>query len=341
MLSSGSPPVLVAAVQAAPVFLDRDATVEKACRLIAEAGAEGAKLVVFPEAFIPTYPFWIWLIPAGKTAVLRDLYARLLDNAISVRGEEALRLGAAARDAGVHVAMGINELNTEASGTTLYNSMLYLGPDGSVLGTHRKLIPTAGERLVHAQGDGSTLGVHDLPIGKVSGLICWENYMPLARYALYAGGVEIYLAPTWDRGEPWTSTLRHIAKEARAYVIGCCSVMHRSHIPEEFASLRDYLPADQEWINPGESAIVDPDGKFVVEPVRGREEILYAQVEPARVRGPRWQLDVAGHYGRPDIFQLTIDRRSHPMVREMDGVSHPKSDVIAPVVLPPDLSAET
>ena len=319
MLQSSSPPFLIAAVQAAPVFLDGEATLEKACQLIREAAARGARLVVFPEAFLPSYPFWIWFIPAGKTAVLRSLYADLLDNSVSVPGEETRRLGEVARETGVYVAIGVNERNVEASGTTLYNSILYLGPDGSVLGTHRKLVPTAGERLVHAQGDGSTLGVYDLPIGRLGGLICWENYMPLARYSLYAAGIELYLAPTWDRGEPWTSTLRHIAKEGRAYVVGCCTALRLDQIPERYAFLREYLPPDLEWINPGDSAIVDPDGKFVVEPVREREQILYAEIQPTNLRGPRWQLDVAGHYGRPDIFQLMVDRSSRPMTSSPSG----------------------
>ncbi|HEV2123888.1 MAG TPA: nitrilase-related carbon-nitrogen hydrolase, partial [Chloroflexota bacterium] len=170
-------------------------------------------------------------------------------------------------------------------------------------------VPTAGERLVHAQGDGSTLDVYDLPIGRLSGLICWENYMPLPRYALYARGVELYVAPTWDRGEPWISTLRHVAKEGRTYVVGCCSAVHRDSIPQRYGFMGEFLPADIEWINPGGSAIVDPDGKFVVEPVLQREEILYAEINPAHLRGPRWQLDVAGHYGRPDVFRFAVDRR--------------------------------
>jgi nitrilase len=311
VLQSSAAPFRVAAVQAAPVFLDLDATLEKACALIAEAGANGAKLVVFPEAFLPTYPFWIWFVPAGRTQALRELYAELLDHAVAVPSDATARLSVAAREAGVYVAMGINEINAEASGTTLYNSILYIGSDGQILGTHRKLVPTAGERLVHAQGDGSTLDVYDLPIGRLSGLICWENYMPLPRYALYAGGVEIYVAPTWDRGEPWISTLRHIAKEGRTYVIGCCSAVHRDAIPERYAFMREFLPADLKWINPGGSAIVDPDGKLVVEPVLEREAILYAEINPALLRGPRWQLDVAGHYARPDVFHFAVDRRRH------------------------------
>ena len=312
MLRSTSEPFRIAAVQAAPVFLDLDATIEKSCALIAEAGANGAKLVVFPEAFLPSYPFWIWFVPAGRTPVLRELYAELLDNAVAVQGDATARLGAAAREAGVYLAMGINEINAEASGTTLYNSILYIGSDGEVLGKHRKLVPTGGERLVHAQGDGSTLDVYDLPIGRLSGLICWENYMPLARHALYAGGVELYVAPTWDRGEPWISTLRHVAKEGRTYVIGCCSAVHRDSIPERYSFMQEFLPRDLEWINPGGSAIVDPDGKFVVEPVLQREEILYGDIDPAQLRGPRWQLDVAGHYGRPDVFRFAVDRRGRP-----------------------------
>jgi len=306
-------PFLVAAVQAAPVFLDREATVEKACSLIAEAGARGAKLAVFPEGFIPAYPFWIWFIPAGETHALRELYAELLDNAVTIPSAATDRLCAAARDAGVHVAIGVNERNAEASGTTLYNSLLYIGADGRILGKHRKLVPTAGERLVHAQGDGSTLEVYDLDIGRLGGLVCWENYMPLARYALYAWGVQLYAAPTWDRGEPWLSTLRHIAKEGRAYVLGCCSAMRRSDVPDRYAFKAKYLP-DAEWLNPGDSAIVDPDGKFLVEPVREREEILYAEVDPRRLSGPRWQLDVAGHYARPDVFELRVRRRARPLV---------------------------
>ncbi|MEA2691010.1 MAG: nitrilase [Acidobacteriota bacterium] len=315
MADAGQQPFLVAAVQAAPVFLDRAATVEKACALIAEAGAAGARLAVFPEGFIPAYPLWAWFIPPGETHALRELYSELVENAVSVPSPATARLCEAAREAGVAVAMGINEINSEASGATLYNSLLYIGPDGRLLGSHRKLVPTVGERMVHGQGDGSSLDVHELPFGRLSGLICWENYMPLARYALYAQGVQIYAAPTWDRGEPWISTLRHIAKEGRVYVVSACSAMRKADVPDRLGFKAKYLTGGDEWINPGDSAIVNPDGKLLAGPVRHEETILYAEVDPRQMVGPRFQLDVAGHYGRPDVFELTVHREARPMVR--------------------------
>ena len=310
---------VVAAAQSAPVFLDRQASVDKACEIIREAEQAGARLLVFPEGFIPTYPFWSWFIPAARTQDLRELYAGLLDNAVTVGDESTARLCEATQAAEMAVVMGINETNAEASGATLYNSLLFIGPDGEVLGTHRKLVPTVGERMVHGRGDGQGLQVHELPFARLSGLICWENYMPLARYTLYAGGAQIHVAPTWDRDEPWLSTLRHIGKEGRVYVIGCCSAVHRDQIPDRFSFKKDYLPDSMEWINPGGSAIADPDGKWVVEPVWKSEEILYAEVDPEKMKGPRFQLDVAGHYGRPDIFQLSVNRSRQTMVQETSG----------------------
>lgn len=142
--------------------------------------------------------------------------------------------------------------------------------------------------------------------------------MPLARYTLYAGGAQIHVAPTWDRGEPWLSTLRHIGKEGRVYVIGCCSAVHRDQIPDEYGFKEQFLPATMEWINTGGSAVVDPDGKWVVEPVFEREEILYAEIDPAKMTGPRFQLDVAGHYSRPDLFQLSVNRQPQPLIRDAE-----------------------
>ena len=197
-----------AAVQAAPVFLNREATVEKAVRLIEEAGRGGARLVVFPESFIPAYPDWVWVIPPGRESVYNRLQAEFLANAVDIPGPATDRLADAARRAGAYVVMGVTERNTEASGASLYNTLVFFSPEGTLLGKHRKLVPTGGERLVWARGDGSTLQVFDTPLGKIGALICWENYMPLARYALYAWGTQIYIAATWDRGKSAVATTK-------------------------------------------------------------------------------------------------------------------------------------
>ena len=295
---------LVAAVQMSPVFLDRDATIDRACEAITVAAAGGARLVVFPEAFVPGYPLWVWSLAAGQTQELRALYAELVDQSVTIPGVAVSRLCDAARDAGVHVAIGVNERNAEASGTSLYNSLVFISSDGSVLGVHRKLVPTAGERLVHAQGNGASLTTYDTPLGRIAGLICWENYMPLARQALYNLGVHVYVAPTWDRGEPWLSTLRHIAKEGRVYVIGCGSAMRATDLPDRFGFKAGVTASATGWINPGDSMIVDPDGKILAGPLHEQQDILLAEIDPQRIVGPRWQLDVAGHYSRPDVLEL-------------------------------------
>ena len=304
----------IAVVQAAPVVLDREATVSKARELIAEAGRNGARLVVFPEAFIPTYPDWVWRIPPGRHGMLADAYAELLEQSVEIPGPVTEDLSRAARQAGVYVAMGLNERNAQASNASLYNTLLYIGPEGELLGKHRKLVPTAPERMVWAQGDGSTLEVYDTPLGRLGGLICWENYMPLARYSLYAWGVQIYLAPTWDNGEPWLSTLRHIAKEGRVYVVGCSIAMRKQDIPDRLEFKAEYYSGVGEWINKGGSAIVGPDGKFLAGPLNAEEGILYAELDPRQMRGSKWNLDVAGHYARPDVFRLTVSREDRPMI---------------------------
>jgi nitrilase len=304
----------VAAVQAAPVFLDREATVDKACGLIAEAGRSGAGLVAFTEAFIPAYPDWVWAVPPGEEGVLNDLYAELLANSVEVPSPATERLCKAAARARAHVVVGINERNAEASGGSMYNTLLYIDAHGNIMGKHRKLVPTGGERLVWAQGDGSTLDAYDTPFGKLGGLICWENYMPLARYAMYAWGTQIYVAATWDRGEPWLSTLRHIAKEGRVYVLGCGMALRKSDIPDHYEFKQRFYEGVGEWINVGDSAIAGPDGEFVAGPLREAEGILYAEIDPRRLGGPRWMLDVAGHYARPDVFQLTVNRERRPMI---------------------------
>ncbi len=309
----------IAAVQASPVFLNREATGEKACGLIAEAAGQGARLIVFPESFIPTYPDWVWAVPPGRGKVLSELYAEFLANAVEVPGPLTEQLGEAARKSGAYVVMGVTEKDTEASGASLYNTLLYFSPEGHLLGKHRKLVPTGGERLVWAPGDGSTLEVYDTPLGKIGGLICWENYMPLARYSMYAWGTQIYIAPTWDQGEPWLSTLRHIAKEGRVYVVGCCIALRRDDIPDRLEYKQKFYSGDREWINVGDSAIVNPEGEFIAGPVRMKEEILYAEVDPRLMQGPKWMLDVAGHYARPDVFELIVHRDAHPMIRVVES----------------------
>jgi len=303
----------VAVVQHSPVFLDLDASVEKACSLIKEAGDNGAQLVLFPECFLPTYPLWVWFIPPGQTHALRGLYSELVENAVEIPGKHIERISAAAKKARCHVAIGANERNSEASGTSLFNTLVLIDDHGKLIGRHRKLIPTAGERLVHASGDGSSLEVYQTALGRLSGLICWEHYMPLAKYTLYALGSQILLAPTWDRGEPWLSTMRHNAKEGRVYVLSSCAAVRRDSIPDRYSFKEEYLP-QTEWINPGLSAIVDPDGKFIAEPVENEETVLYAELDPKNFTGPRFQLDVAGHYARPDIFELRVNRRENPLV---------------------------
>ena len=310
------------------MYLDRDRTLDKACGLIEEAGRGGANLVVFPEAFVPGYPLWVWFIPPGRTADLREAYAVLHENALAIPSESTTRLCDAARSSGAAVAIGVNERNTEASGSTLYNTLLYIGPDGTILGKHRKLVPTGGERLVWGRGDGSDLEVYDLPFGRLSGLICWENYMPLARYALAAWGTQIHLAPTWDRGEPWLSTMRHVAKEGRSVVVGCCQAVRKDDIPDTLSFKSRYLSDLDGWINPGGSVIVDPDGKIIAGPANETETILYADVREEQLIGPRWQLDIGGHYARPDVFELIVHRRRTVPIQEvvekrLQGSRHP------------------
>jgi nitrilase len=287
---------IVAAVQAAPVFLDREATIEKACTQIAKAAREGASLVVFAEAFAPGYPEWIWRVPVYEDP---ELSRRLHANAIQVPSAATERLGAAAAEAGVYVAIGTSEI----CGSTLYCTVLYFAPDGTLAGRHRKLMPAGGERTIWGMGDGSTLDVIQTPFGVVGGLICWENYMPLARAAMYARGVDVYLAPTWDNSALWIATMQHIAREGGCYVVGVTSVLSTEQVPEDLRG--EY--AGEEWITRGNTAIVAPGGRIIVGPVKDREDILYAEIDPDLIAARRRELDPAGHFARPDVFRLSVD----------------------------------
>ena len=247
-------PLTVAVVQAAPVLFDRDATVEKACQLTHEAAAQGARVILFPEAFIPAYPRGLTFgtVVGSRTLQGRETWQAYWDNAVEMPSPATDALGEAARQAQAYLAVGVIERDTTFSGGTLYCTLLYFSPQGELLGKHRKLKPTAAERLIWGEGDGSTLTVVDSPYGRIGGLICWENYMPLARMAMYAKGVELYLAPTADSRDTWQATLRHIACEGRCFVLGCNQFVTKAMYPaglpgiEELATpAGDHLPRRQ------------------------------------------------------------------------------------------------
>jgi len=304
----------IAAIQAAPVYMDREATVEKSCKLIADAAKNGARLAVFTESFIPTYPDWIWNVPAGKLSLNQQLYGELLEQSVIIPSPAIDRLCQAVRDAGIYVVIGINERNIDASGGSLFNTLIYIDPTGNLLGRHQKLVPTAPERTIWAYGDPSTLAVYDTDLGKISGLICHENYMPLVRYSLYAQGVEIYFAPTYDESEAWQSTLRHIGREGRVYVVGCGMVLKKEDVLAHSPQLQPYYETVGEWINTGNSMIAGPSGEILAGPLNKEEGILYADVDLKMSRGMRWNLDVAGHYARPDAFHLTVLKVPTPIL---------------------------
>jgi nitrilase len=297
--------VKVACIQAEPAVLDREATLDKLAALAAEASSEGAQLLVFPEAFIPAYPSSVWAkaLAGWATPGAKEAFAWLARESVEVPGPAAERLGGIARECGVWLVTGVTEIDP-ARPSTLFNSLLYHGPDGTLVERHRKLVPTNHERLVWGQGDGGGLRALETPIGRIGGLICWENYMPLARFALYESGVEIYLASTADDGDAWQSTLVHIARESRAFVISPSHYQRASSYPADFP-LRDLLEG-VDVIGRGGSAILAPDGSYLAGPVYDREEILYAELDPRRLWEERQRFDAAGHYHRPDVLELSV-----------------------------------
>jgi len=304
------PPTRLAVVQSAPAFLDRQASVELAAAKVAEAAASGAELVVFTEAFIPGYPTWIWrLRPGGDWGACEALHQRLLANAVQLDSDQLEPLYQAARQHQVTVVCGVEERDSGLSRATLYNSILVIGPDGRLLNHHRKLMPTNPERMVWGFGDASGLRVVETPAGRIGALLCWENYMPLARYALYAEGVEIYIAPTYDSGDDWIASLRHIAREGRCWVIGCGNLMHVSDIPADLPGRESLYPDPEEWVNPGDSLVIAPDGQVVVGPLHREAGILTAEIDLEAAAAAKRALDIVGHYSRPDIFTLSVNRR--------------------------------
>jgi nitrilase len=315
MAKKASSPYRVAVVQHPPVALSRSKTLARGVELLEEAAAGGAKLVSFPETWVPGYPEWIWsLRPGDDYGLSGEIHKRLLENSVDLKAGQLKPIQAAARRLKVTVSIGIHEREGEFSRGTIYNTVVLVGPDGEVLNRHRKLVPTNPERMVWGEGDATGLRVSDTPSGRVGGLICWENYMPLARFAIFAQGCEIYVAPTWDEGDTWLSTMRHIAAEGRCWVLGNGCSMRGKDMPSDFPERSRLYPDPDKWLNPGDSVIVSPSGDVVAGPLHEKHGILYADCDPARAAAAKRTLDVAGHYGRPDIFRLEVNRETRAPV---------------------------
>ena len=308
----------LAIVQTAPVFLDKTKTIELAVSKIEEAARNGAELIVFTEAFIPGYPAWIWrLRPGGDWNLSEQLHQRLLNNAVDMESGDLKPLYEAAKKHRITIVCGIEERDSNLSRSTLYNSVVVIGPEGALMNKHRKLMPTNPERMVWGFGDASGLKVTDTSAGRIGTLLCWENYMPLARYALYSQGVELYIAPTYDSGDDWIGSLQHIAREGGCWVIGCGNLMKGSDIPDDFPEKDGLYPEADEWVNPGDSVVIAPGGRIVAGPLRCEEGLLFCEIDLQKAGIAKRALDVTGHYSRPDIFRLHINAKPQsPVVFE-------------------------
>lgn len=312
------PTCRVAVVQAAPRPFERQATLDKMCHLVAESAATGAQMILFPEAFVPAYPRGLGFgtVVGSRSAEGRRLWERYWANAIPVPSEHTDIMGEAARTANAYLVIGVIEQDAPpgivpsptGAGGTLYCTLLYFGPDGRLLGKHRKLKPTGAERLIWGEGDGSTLTVLQTPLGRIGGLVCWENYMPLARMALYGKRVEIYLAPTADARDTWQATLRHIACEGRCFVLGCNQFLTKDSYADDLECIED-LASLPHVLCRGGSAIVSPLGEYIAGPLFDQEGILTADLDLADVAQAKFDFDVVGHYARPDIFRLSVNEK--------------------------------
>jgi nitrilase len=289
--------VKVACVQAESVVFDRAATIDKIDRLAGEIAGNGARLALFPEAFIPVYPSSRWARYLAGWADSTALFARLAQESLTIPGADSDRLAEIARRNGIWLAVGANELERG----TIYNALLLYSPDGELALHHRKLMPTNHERLVWGLGDGNGLEAVEADFGNVGGLICWENLMPLARFALYQSGVEIYLAPTADDSEAWHDSIRHIARESRAFVLSSCVFQRASSYPDDVQ-----IAEGDDLLGRGGSAILAPDGTYLAGPLWDEEGVLYAELVPQRLYEARQRFDPAGHYNRPDVFRLEV-----------------------------------
>jgi nitrilase len=303
--------VRVAVVQAAPVAFDRDCTLAKVRQLTRDAASRSAKLVVFPEAFVSAYPrgMTFGAVVGNRSAEGREWYRRYWESSVDVPGDAVDILADIARESATHLVIGV----IERDGGTLYCTALFFAPNGDYLGKHRKLVPTASERLVWGQGDGSTMPVFDTDIGRIGAAICWENYMPLYRTALYAKGVQLYVAPTADSRESWVASMRHIALEGRCFVLSSNQCARRSDYPPDYPG---ELPAEPRAIvTSGGSCIVSPLGELIAGPVYDQEVILTADLDLDDIVRGKFDLDTVGHYARPDVFQLTVNEAPAVTVR--------------------------
>jgi len=305
----------VAIVQQPPVYLDLQESIARAVELIAEAAAKGCAMVVFPEAWLPGYPTFVWRLPPGSGMRKTDeLYARLLANSVDLSKNGLAPLQEAAREHGVVVVLGYQEVDGMVSASTIFNSCAIIDADGRLANNHRKLMPTNPERMVWGFGDGSGLNVVDTAVGRIGTLICWENYMPLARYALYAQNVEIYVAPTWDSGETWLATMQHIAREGGCWVIGCATSLQASDIPKDIPYRDELFPDENEWVNAGDAVVYKPFGGIAAGPMHQKKGLLVAELDIAAVQASRRKFDATGHYARPDVFSLNVNRSSQKPV---------------------------
>jgi len=306
----------VAVVQEPPVYLDFEKSVARAIELIATSASRGCEMVVFPEAWLPGYPTFVWrLAPGSGMGKTDELYARLLANSVDLSKDGLAQLQAAAREHGVVVVLGYQEVDGSVSGSTIYNSCAIIDADGRLANNHRKLMPTNPERMVWGFGDGSGLNVVDTAVGRVGALICWENYMPLARYALYAQNIDIYVAPTWDSGETWLATMQHIAREGGCWVIGCATSLEASDIPVGTPYREELFPDKDEWINAGDAVVYKPFGGVAAGPMHKEKGLLIAELNVAAVQASRRKFDASGHYARPDVFSLSVNRAKQVPVK--------------------------
>jgi predicted amidohydrolase len=296
----------VAVAQASPVVLDLKASVAKACEWIAEAGRRGARVVAFPETWLPVYPLWCDTGTLGKWGHegAKRLHARLARNSLVIPSPETHELCQAARDAACAVVMGANERSRSGS---LYNTLLFISEKGEILGRHRKLVPTFGERLVWGYGDAAGLATHEMAGARVGGLICWEHWMPLARHVLHAEGEQVHIAAWPHLNDLYQLASRHYAFEGRTFVLAAASYLTKSNLPDGFELAGDFTDAPDVLLAGG-SAIIGPDASYVIEPVRGHEELITAELDLERTAEEKLALDVGGHYSRPDVFDLRINR---------------------------------